>query len=137
VSLLSKVLLPPGTLTQPLLRYELGGRWYIVYGIGTQMVKALEASKSRNIQAALKLNFGPEIYNELLAKKQREGAGAIQEFFPGSHPANIGRVAESVNRLAQSAFSSYQCGNGTEQDMLMFEMFLGTECRNLKAEQAG
>ncbi|MGR8931990.1 MAG: hypothetical protein ACU836_15265 [Gammaproteobacteria bacterium] len=134
VSLLSQVLFPPGVLTQPLLRYELGAHWFIVYSIGKQMVRALYASESPNIHAALRLNFGPEIYNDLISKKRQEGLGSVNVFFPEDHPAYIRRASESLARLAQSPYSSYQGGSSTDQDVMMFEMFLAMECRNLKAK---
>lgn len=134
VSLLSKILFPPGVLPKPLLRYELGARWYIVYSLASQMVDTLFASESRNIHAALRLQFGPEIYNKLIAEKQTMGRGAIKVFFPKSHPANIRRASISLKQLAQSPYSSYQGGSSTDQSIMMFEMFLGMQCRNLKTK---
>jgi hypothetical protein len=134
VSLLSKVLFPPGVLVKPLLRYELGARWYIVYSLASQMVETLFATESKNIHTGLRLQFGAEIYNKLIAEKNTTGRGSIKVFFPKSHPANIRRASVSLKRLAQSPYSLYQGGSSTDQKIMIFEMFLDMECRNLKAK---
>lgn len=134
VSLISEVLFPPGVLTKPLLRYELGARWYIVYSLSEQMVDSLYATESENIRAALRLQFGSEIYNELMAARTSSGKGSVHVFFPKSHPANIRRASVSLGNLAQSPYSLYYGDRpSTDTDIAMFEMMLDMECRNLRS----
>ncbi len=136
VTLLSKVLFPPGVLTKPLLRYELGAHWYIVYNLAGQFIETLYASKSQNVLASMRLLLGPEIYGELIAARPSSGKGSIHIFFPKSHPANIRRASVSLARLGQSPYSLYHNEpSSTSQDIAMFEMVLSMECKNLTGRQ--
>lgn len=133
VSVLSKILFPPGVLEKPLLRYELGAHWYIIYSMSEQMIEALYATESKNIHAALRLQLGDEIYNELKAKRSNTRQGSIKVFFPKTHPANIRRASHSLKQMAQSPYSLYYGqGSSSDQDIALFELFIGMECRNLK-----
>ncbi len=133
VSLLARVLYPEGVLDKPLLRYELGAHWYILYSLGEQMVESLYATESQNILNALRMLLGVEIYQELRAKRKSTGRGSVHVFFPKSHPANIRRASVSLDRLAQSPYSSYYGETpSTAADISRFEMLLAIECKNLK-----
>jgi hypothetical protein len=107
VDILSKILFPDGVLTEPKLRHELGAHWYIVYSMAEQLVQVLYATESENIRRMLRIQFGPEVFDELDAHKTAPGTGSIQVWFPESHPANIRRAFVSLGRLAQSPFSVY------------------------------
>ncbi|MCF6355113.1 MAG: hypothetical protein L3J26_08445 [Candidatus Polarisedimenticolaceae bacterium] len=132
-SILSQVLFPEGLLTIQRLRYELGAHWYIIYSMGEQTVEALYATESQSILNALRMMFGPEIYQELRAKKEGSGRGSVQIFFPKSHPANIRRASRSLGRLAQSPYSFYYNEPpSTDSDIAMFELLLTQECKNLR-----
>jgi hypothetical protein len=136
VEVLSKVLFPPGVLNEPKLRYEVGAEWYIVYSMGQQMVQVLYATESDNIRAMLRVQFGPEVFAALDAKKREPGRGSVQVWFPETHPANIRRAAVSLARLAQSPYSISGGGtSGSQSSMAMFELLLQTECRNLEARR--
>lgn len=136
VSLLREVLFPPGVLTRPLLRYEIGARWYIVYSLSEQLIDAIYATESHNVRSGMRLMLGSEIYDELVRAKPSSGKGSIHVFFPKSHPANIRRASESLGRLNDSPYSLYHGDPpGTEKDIAMFEMLLNMECKNLRTKQ--
>lgn len=133
VAVLGKIFFPPDVFEKPLLRYELGAHWYIIYSMGEQMIEALHATESKNIHAALRIQLGDEIYNELKAKRVNTRQGSIKVFFPKTHPANIRRASHSLKQLALSPYSlDYGQESGSNQDIAMFELFIGMECRNLK-----
>ncbi len=135
VSLLSKILFPPGILEKPLLRYEIGAHWYILYSMSEQMIDTLSATDSKNIHSAMRIQLGSGIYNELVAQRKNTGRGAIKVFFPKTHPANIRRASHSLRQLAQSPYSLYHGeSSDSDQDIALFEMLIAMECRNLKEE---
>jgi hypothetical protein len=136
VSLLSKILFPPGVLTEPMLRYELGAHWYIVFSLGSQMVKALAKTESQNIRNALAAMVGADIVAQLVAASNERREGSIQVFFPKTHPANIRRAAVSLNKLAYSPHSIYRgTPPSTANDIALMENLISLECANLKARQ--
>lgn len=136
VDILSRILFPEGVLTEPKLRYELGARWYIVYGMAEQLVQVLYATESENIRRMLRIQFGAEVFDELDARKTAPGTGSIQVWFPESHPANIRRAFVSLGRLAQSPFSVYGGSEpSTDASIAMFDLLLASECANLRARQ--
>lgn len=135
VSLLSKIYFPPGALDKQLLHYELGAQWYLIYNLSEQMIETLYATESQNIHAAMRLQLGPEIYQELKVARPNFGGGSVKVFFPKTHPANIRRASQSLAQLAQSPYSLYYGAEpASNQDIAMFEMFVDMECKNLKAK---
>ena len=133
VEILSKIQFPDGVLTRPLLRYELGARWYIVYSLSDQMVETLYATESQNVLSAMRQLLGAEVYEELIAARPSSGKGSIHVFFPKSHPANIRRASVSLGKLDQSPYSLYHDEpSSTSADIALFEMVLSMECRNLE-----
>lgn len=134
VGLLGKVLFPDGVLTKPLLRYELGARWYIVYSLGQQLVDSLYATESNNVLAGVRMLMGPKIYQELIAVRPSSGKGSVQVFFPKAHPANVRRASDSLGRLAQSPYGFYYGqAPASETDIQVLEMLLSMECKNLRS----
>lgn len=133
VTLLSKILFPPGVLTEPLLRYDIGARMYIVYSLAGQLIETLYATESQNILTMMRLQLGAELYEELIsAKKPKSGKGSIHIFFPKSHPANIRRALVSLSRLNQSPYSPFHNEpSSTLQDIVVMEMLVSLECKNL------
>jgi hypothetical protein len=138
VDLLSKILFPDGVLPEPKLRYEIGAHWYILYGMAEQMVRTLEATESANVRRMLQLQFGPEVFAALDARKQEVGKGSIRVFFPESHPANVRRASQSLNRLAQSPYS-VDAGSPQAPDvqMALLDMVIAAECRNIASRRGG
>lgn len=134
VMLLSKILFPPGVMTKPLLRYELGARWYMTYNLSSQRVASLYATEDTSIHSDMRQEFGAEIYNLLIRKKTGTGRGSVRVFFPKSHPANIRRTSVSLNKMAQSQYSLYRGESSVDTRMKMFEMFLAMECQKLKSK---
>jgi hypothetical protein len=136
VALLGKVLFPPGVLTEPMLRYELGAHWYVVLSLSRQAVKALAKTESQNIRSMLAAMVGADVVAELSAASDAPRDGSIQVFFPKTHPANIRRAANSLNRLADSPFSVYHGERpGTADDIARMENLIFQECANLKERQ--
>lgn len=137
VETLAEVLFPEGVLTEPKLRFEVGAEWYIVYSLAEQMVRALEATESENIRRMLRIQFGPEVFAALDARKTQRGRGSIRVFFPEKHPANIRRASQSLSRLSRSPFSVAAAtgGSSSQSEMQMLELIVAAECRNIKARQ--
>lgn len=134
--LLAQVLFPEGVLSEPKLRYEIGARWYLLYGMAEQMVRALDATESPRIRRMLEIQFGPQVFAALSARKQETGKGSISAFFPESHPANVRRAARSLDRLTQSPYS-VDAGSPPAPDpqIAMLETVLAMECRDIAARQ--
>lgn len=138
VELLSQITFPPGVLTEPMLRYEVGANWYIVYSIGNQMVRALSVTNSPFIRQMLQVQFGPEVFAMLDANRTDDRPGSVQVFFPETHPANIRRAHDSLKRLEQSPYSVARFQPSTSAAKIaMFELFVQAECRDLKDRYGG
>ena len=136
VDLLSRVNFPPGTLDRPMLRFELGARWYTIYGSAKHMVRALTATESPNIQAMLRRQFGDDVFETLAARKQAPGEGSVRVFFPETHPAHVQRAARSLSRLADSPRSVYAGSRpGVEGSVAMLEQMLDEECARVAEER--
>lgn len=131
VSILSQVLFPE----IPQLRYEIGANWYIIYSLSEQIVESLYATKSEYIQNSLQTEFGPEIYQKLVARRESSGRGSVHVFFPKSHPANIKRLSVSLERMGQSPYSADQGKpSSTDAYVAMLETLRAGECENLRAK---
>ena len=139
VDTLAGALFPEGVLKQPMLRYEVGAEWYVVYSLAEQMVWALRTTESENIRRMLRIQFGPEVFAALDARKPERGRGSVHVFFPEKHPANIRRLSESLSRLSQSPFSVAAAtgSSGARSKIQMLEFVLAAECRDIKARQGG
>jgi hypothetical protein len=101
------------------------------------MVRALHATESENIRRMLRIQFGPEVFAALDARKTERGRGSIRVFFPEKHPANIRRASRTLSRLSRSPYSVAAAtgGSSSESQVLMLEMLVAAECRNIKARQ--
>ncbi len=62
MDVLSRVLFPEGVLNQPMLRYETGAEWYMVYAMANQLVDVARHTKSDFVRGMLRAKFGPEVY---------------------------------------------------------------------------
>lgn len=134
VDVLSRVNFPPGVLNMTMLRYELGARWYTIYGASEQMVRSLDATESEVIRASLRNEFGADVFDVLAARKVEPGDGSIQVFFPETHPAHVQRAARSLGRLARSPNSIYfGTQPGVESAVLLLDQLLAAECTAVKA----
>lgn len=129
VDVLSRVLFPEGVLNRPMLRYETGAEWYMVYAIGNQLVDVARHTKSDFVRGMLRAQFGPEVYAALSQGATRPERNAVSVFFPETHPAAIRRAAESLSRLTESPYSVGRItGSSTIEQVAMLEQLIQAEC---------
>ena len=129
VDVLSRVLFPEGVLNRPMLRYETGAEWYMVYAIANQLVDVARHTKSDFVRGMLRAQFGPEVYAALSQGATRPERNAVSVFFPETHPAAIRRAAESLSRLTESPYSVGRItGSSTIEQVAMLEQLIQAEC---------
>ncbi len=131
-SLLSKILFAEDTFAKPMLRYELGTRWYLVYILSEQLIEILYATENQNLLTVMRLQLGAETYDKLIAARPSSGRGIIGVLFPKSHPATLRRASTVLRRLNRSSYSLYHDELPANSNQLfLIELILHMECKNL------
>ena len=129
VDVLSRVLFPEGVLNRPMLRYETGAEWYMVYAMANQLVDVARHTKSDFVRGMLRAKFGPEVYAVLSQGESDPERNAVSVFFPEEHPAAIRRAAESLSRLTESPYSVGRItGSSTVDQVALLEQLIQAEC---------
>jgi len=132
VDVLSRVLFPEGVLKQPMLRYETGAEWYMLYAMASQLVDVARDTKSDFVRGMLKAQFGPEVYEALSRGESDPERNAVSVFFPETHPAAVRRAAESLSRLTESPYSVGRVtGSSTVENVALLEQLIAMECSTI------
>lgn len=132
VDVLSRVLFPEGVLNQPMLRYETGAEWYMLYAMANQLVDVARDTKSDFVRGMLRAQFGPEVYAALSQGESDPERNAVSVFFPETHPAAVRRAAESLSRLTESPYSVGRVtGSSTVESVALLEQLISAECRTI------
>ena len=131
VNLINQVLFPDDISPRRFL-YELGAHQYMMFQLKNEFLNATLVTKSPNIQRVIRWQLGDQLYRGLLASGEQADRGAVQVFYPRTHPSTIQRVIGSLNRLSQSRYSAfYNEGIGIGNELGLLNQIINDECRRL------